>query len=164
MVIYILMTIFVVFFEVSLREINILSNISILFILINLCFWFKRHRAAIICGFISGFLIDLFLQNHLGKSIFSLFCPIFIFTFFDNLLRVDSKMSRTIYLVASTASGVFISDFLFELIFWEGDLIFVFVVKRIIISVVIALLLSLFLGKYFIIDEDRLNKYSSIKT
>jgi len=159
MVIFLLISLVIIFFEVSLREIALLNDICLLFISIDLLFWFKRYKISIICGLVSGFFVDILLQNHLGQSLLALYGPLFILTFFDNLLRIDSNLSRTLYLVVSVSFSIFISNFLFELLFWRGELIFAFVIRRIVISVVISLLASLIFGKFLLAGEDRSKKY-----
>jgi hypothetical protein len=159
MLIIILLSVVILLFEVSFREINLLADISLFFIFVNLLFWHKRYKPALICGVVCSFLIDLILQNHLGRTMFSLFGPLLILTFFDNLLRVESKLSRVIFLVVSVSSSIFVSDVLFELVFWQGELFFALIVKRIIVSVTIALLLSTVFGQILLAPETKAGKY-----
>lgn len=159
MILYILLSILVIFFEVSLRDINILSDVSFLFIVIGLLFWQRRYKAALVCGFICAFFVDLILQDHLGKTVFSLFGPLCVLTFFDNLLRVESGLSREIYLVVSVATSIFICDFLFDLVFLESEFFISLVIKRIFLSVIVSLLFSLIFGRFLHFEEGKTGKY-----
>lgn len=145
-ILIILLSMFIILFEVSFIEIVIFSNVSFIFIIVNLFFWSKRYDIAIWCGMISGILIDLVLQKHLGETIFSLFFPLLILSFFDSLLRIESKLSRVIFSLTSTASSIFILDFLFKLVFLNSTFTLGIVVKRIVISVIVLLFLSMLIG------------------
>lgn len=148
-----------VLFEVTLREIFFLSDISFLFIMISLFFWYRRYRVAIICGVIASILIDLVLQNHLGKTLFSLFCPLLILAVFDNLLWIESKLSRIVFSILSTVLSIFVSDLLFELVFFRGEFLVGIMVKRMIISIIVLILLNLFLGGLLLPGENSSKKY-----
>lgn len=142
------LTTFIVLFEVSLVEINILSGISFLFILINLFYWFGRPRVAIISGVIASILIDLILQNYLGKTLFSLFAPMLVLTIFEGILKLEGKVSKIIFALVSTIAGIFIWEFLFKLVFFNGTISPSLILTKMIISGIFVIILSIIFSRF----------------
>lgn len=136
-----------VIFEVSFVEINFLKNFCFLFVNINLLYWFRKYRLAIVCGIISSILIDLVLQNQLGKTMLSVFLPLIILDIFNNILRVEGELSRLVFSTIGVTLSIFIYYFLFELVFFGGGLNFGSIVSKIVISVGLAFLSGLILNR-----------------
>lgn len=159
MIIITLLSVSIILFEVSFREITIFEDLSLMFIIINLFYWLKRYDVAIWVGVISSLLIDLILQNKFGQTQLCVFLPLFILTFFDNLLKLESRLSRLVFSSVSAASTIFMSDFLLKLFFFNGEFNMNVVIRRIIISVIILILLNILFGK-IIFKEEKGSKYS----
>lgn len=151
----IILTIVVLFFEISFRDIKIFQYISLLFILVNLFYWFKQYRLAFVIGIIASLLIDLFLQNHLGRTLLALFVPLIFLTIVESFLKVENIISRALFGVAGCALSIFLSDFLFELLFWKGTLSFVYVTNQIIISGTLLVLIGFVFGSMLMPKADR---------
>ncbi|MBU0975349.1 MAG: hypothetical protein ABIE03_02680 [Patescibacteria group bacterium] len=150
---------FIILFEVSLVEIALFSNICLLFIVVNLLFWFKKYKLAFVCGIVSALLIDLLLQIQLGRTMISLFIPLLILDFFDSLLRVEGKISRIIFSVLGVISSILISDMLFEFIFISGGLNIGNLISKILISTIITVSLGLILNQSWIPETEKDSGY-----
>jgi hypothetical protein len=150
-----LLSLFIILFEVSFREITLLSNISLMVIVVNLLFWYKRYRTAFVVGILSSFIVDLFLERHLGETVFCLFIPLLIFTIFDGILRIESKLSRIIFSVVSSISSIFISQVLIQLVFLDSSIIINDFLKEVIASVVILIVTSLLFGRFLVLNEKK---------
>ncbi len=157
-IIILLVSLFIIIFEVSFREVLLFSDISIVFILVNLFYWSKKYKSAILSGILSAVFIDLMLQNKLGETLLSIFIPILILSFFDNILRIESKLSKIVFSLLSTASSIFISDFLLKLVFLGSQFSILSVFKRIIISCVVLLVLSLIINSISL-NNKKVSKY-----
>lgn len=153
MISIILMSILILLFEISFREVILFQNLSLFFILINILYWSKRYRLAIVIGFIVGFFIDLFLQSHFGETLFSVFLPLLVLTFFDSLLRIEGSLNRTIFSSIGTAFAIFLREILFELVFWEGDFEPSAVMRTVVVSIVFVLIINIFFSKYLLADK-----------
>jgi hypothetical protein len=70
----------------------------------------------------------------LGRTLLALYIPIFVFTIVESLLKVENTISRVIFAILCCALSIFLTDFLFDLLFWKGTISFVFVVNQIIIT------------------------------
>lgn len=134
---------FNVLFEVSFVEINFLHHFCILFVTINLLYWFRQYKLAIFCGVFSSVLIDLILQNDLGRTMLSLFLPLIILDFFNNFLRVEGELSRLIFSTFSITLSIVIYYFLFELVFLRGGLNIGSIISKILVSGSLTFLLGL---------------------
>ncbi|MBN2015971.1 hypothetical protein JW766_04000 [Candidatus Dojkabacteria bacterium] len=154
-----ILTIFVILFEISLREISIFNHIALLFILVNLFFWFKKYRYAVGIGVIAGFIIDLVMQNHLGETLLAIFAPLFILSLFDNILKIESRVSRIMFSAFSTGISIFISDFLVHLVYLNSVFDISALVKRIIVSVIVVAFLGLAFGN-LLVQDNKTSRFS----
>jgi hypothetical protein len=145
----------VVIFESSLREISIFTNISLLFALFNFLYWFKSYKIVFIGATISAILIDIFLHNHIGETLFAFYCPLFILTVCDNLLKIESKISRIIFSILGTIFSIFISGLLFGLLFWNGGIKIALLVKETIISSLFVFSISILFGSLLLKTEKK---------
>jgi len=157
-VLTIVASIALVLFEVSLREITLFSHVCGLILTVNTLYWFGRHKPAIAIGVISGFLVDLMVQNRFGETVLSIFIPLLILSFFDNLLQVEGKGSRIVLTTVGSVFAILISDFLLKLLFWEGNLEFSLVVRRMLVTSFLGIILTLLFGK-FIQKTEKEGKY-----
>lgn len=148
MIIVIILAIFVTLFEVSFREIVLFQHVSLLFLTVNTLFWFRRYVPAFVMGCVGGVLIDLLHQGHFGETVFSLFLPLLILSFFDSILQLESRLSRLFFSILGTSVSIFVLNVLLELIFWEGNLVVFEVVKTAVVSSLIVAGTHLFFGKY----------------
>jgi len=151
----VLITISIVILELVSTEIILLQYFNFLVILINLLYWFRRFNIAIICSFIAGILLDLIVQNPLGKTTFSLFIPILVTTLFDNIMQVESRVNRVAFSLISATFAIFISEVLFKLIFWDGEIVLVAIIKEMLYSGVLLLILHILLEKVLMKKEER---------
>lgn len=158
MISFIFLSIGLILFEVIFRELFLFRDIAILFILMNVLYWFKRYKLVFICGFVSTLAIDLLLLNHLGETLFALFCPLLLLTFINNILHVESRTGQITFSLIGTVSSIFILDLLFEFIFWNENLDISLIMRRVVISSVFVLLVSSLLGE-FLNKRDNKSKY-----
>jgi len=154
-----IITIIIIIFEVSLKEISMLSNLSLCFILINLLFWFKQYKVAFWSGVLSAILIDLIMQNQIGTFLFSLFAPILFLTFIDNIIKIDSKISHILFAIISLIISILLSDFIMKLIFLKYGLSLALIVKRILFSGLFLIFLSFVFGRIFLKERGSNLKY-----
>ncbi len=153
----ILITIFVLIFEISFNEISILSNFSMLFIICIVLFWFKRYKTAIIVGIVGGLLVDLMQQNQFGESMFSLFAPILALTVIDGFISSDTIINKTLFSIVSLSLSIFISNIIFAQIFEQGNFLIDAVITRIIYSIILQVLIIIIFQK--VLNPDNKNVY-----
>lgn len=153
-----LLTILILVFELSLKQILILNNICLFLIVINILFWFKRYKKAITLGVLMAILLDLFLQKHIGQGLITVFLPIFILVIIDNLLKVESKISRIIYSAISLNFSIFISEVLFNLLYFNELINLRIMLSRMIISTLVIVIIGAIFGKFILKERDASSK------
>lgn len=127
-------TILLIFIEVSLKQVSFLRSVSFLFIIVNLLFWSGRFSKAVIIGLISATLIDLMLQEHLGVTVVSLFLPLFFLTVIDNILKIETRLSRLIFSLLSLNLSILIARAFFQFIFLSEKISFADLFSKMLVS------------------------------
>lgn len=154
--VYLCFTIFILIFEMSLRDIVIFSHVAGLYIFVNLLFWNKKYKLGIIIGVIVSILLDLFVQNDLGRTLFSTFTPLLILSVFDGILQIDSKINRIVFSVVGTITSIVLNRILFVLVFFRGELFVDQIVTTIIVSSILIVLLNLIFSEFILKKENTL--------
>lgn len=131
-------------FETSLREIIFLGNIWFLFIITNLLFWHKRYSIAFVVGLVSSILTDLIMQNHFGATIISLFVPLLLMNFLDGFLKIEGKLSRMLFSLASLILSIVISEIVLKLLFLDSAFTLDELISSLVVSSIVLFILNLF--------------------
>lgn len=154
-----LLTILILVFELSLNQLLIMNNICLFLIVINILFWFKRYQESIVLGGVLAILLDLFLQRHLGQGLITVFLPIFLLIIIDNLLKIESKISRIIYSAASLNFSIFISEVLFNLLYFSELINLRLMLTRMLVSTLIIILIGGVFGRFILKEQDASSKH-----
>ena len=148
-----LLSLGIIFSETILTEVVLFKYLNLLFLVVNLLFWYKRYKIALIVGFLSSIIIDLILQNSLGRSMFSLFVPILVLNLFDIILKLEGKLTRIIFSSVGTLLSIFINYVLFGLLFLNDEISIEIILKRGIFSLLVLLILSMFIEKFLPMEK-----------
>jgi len=151
----ILLTLSIIILDIALCEVSIFTHIVFLFVLVNFFYWFKRYKVALISGLIASVIIDLAMQKQFGESLFALVVPILILSIFDNILRIETKISSIIFAVLCTIISIFISDFLFNLLYLSLSINANLLVRRILFSSGFLIIISLIFGNLIEVDRSK---------
>ncbi len=155
----ILLILLIIFLDVAFCEVNIISDIVFLFVLVNFLYWFRRYKLALVAGIIASIFIDLVMQREFGESLFSLILPILLLSIFDNILRIDTKVSSIVFAVVSTICSIFISDFLFDLLYLNLSLNMTLLLKRMFFSSGFLITICLLFGNSIEVKERKRSRY-----
>lgn len=151
----VILIVFISLFEISFREIIFLEPISLLFITVIILFWNKRYKLAFIIGVASSILVDIFEQEHLGITLFSLYFPLFLLNLFDNIIRIENNLSKILFSVFSLFLVIFLREVLFKLLFLDKELNLSALWPHLLVGIFIILFINLVFGGMIYKKENK---------
>lgn len=101
-------TIVLILIQYLSQNLFLLKYINWILVVSMSIFWFGDYKKAVIIGLSAGIIFDGLIQSPLGITAFSMMLPLLLMLLIDNLIRINSNLSKLVIAEISLALGLII--------------------------------------------------------